>query len=119
MCLALVSVQLNVAAAGAAPLQVASLRVLDAGVHVSRPAEVDLTASGTTPSGSPTSGNSPGSRTNPGASAPRIVVGAALLLAAFFVLVRRRGQLRPPGTRGDEADPRRPETPAQGQPPEP
>src|ERR1700680_4762471 len=64
VCLALVSVQLNVAAAGAAPLHVASLRVLDAGVHVSRPADVNLTASAATPRGSPTPGSNPGRRTN-------------------------------------------------------
>ena len=72
VCLALVSVQLNIAAAGAAPLHVASPRVLDAGGHVSRPAEVDLTASGSTPSGSQTPGTKPGGRTTTAANAPRI-----------------------------------------------
>ena len=118
MWLALVTVLLSVVVTGAAPLRGEPEHVVAPGMHTSRPADAHLTVDGSTPTVSPTPGASPGRQTTPGASAPRILVGAALLLAAFLVLMRRRGQIRRP-QQPAEADPDRPETPAQDQPPGP
>ena len=118
MWLALVTVPLSVVVADAAPVRGGPPNVVAPGVRTSRPVDAHLTADGSTPSVSPTPGASPGRQTSPGASTPRILVGAALLLAAFLVLIRRRGQIRRPPPHRGEADPDRPETPEQGQPPD-
>ncbi len=117
MWLALVTGQLSVAVAGAAPVRVAPRHVSSAGMHVTLQADARLDAATATPTGSPAPGTSPGRQTAPGASGPRILVGGALLVAAFFTLLRRRGLIRPPARRGGEADPNQPEKPARGQSP--
>ena len=114
--LALVTAQLSVAIAGAAPAYVAPSGVSSAGMHVALPGDAHLAAAGTTPTVSPAPGTSPSRQTAPGTSAPRILVGGALLVAAFFMLLRRRGQIRPPSPRRAEPGVDEPDRPAEGPP---
>ena len=112
--LALVTAQLSFAVAGAAPAHVAPSDVSSAGMHLALQADAHLTAAGTTPTVTPAPGTGPGRQTAPGASAPRILVGGALVVAAFFMLLRRRGQIRPPSPRRHQPGVDEPETPAEG-----
>jgi len=114
--LALVTAQLSVAVAGAAPAHVAPSDVSSAGMRMAVQADAHLTAAGTTPTVSPAPGTGPGRQTAPGASAPRILVGGALLVAAFFMLLRRRGQIRPPSPLRDQPGVDEPKPPAEGPP---